>query len=315
MKPREYCCCAIPLVNPGIYATLTEQFVLGVVVGTLSVATPSIVGAATPSVAPWLFAIICYVGAAIQILGFIGVAQEKPILYRRYVTLHGLCTCAAFAIAATWTIISAARHSTAQSNCENTFFPSSGSTSTLGQTMCNIFPWVDVGLMGAAWVFFAGVQGYFYFVVSSYRTSQREDHEKYEALNDATKSLTDDIPMADRGDPWDSRASQEFEYGHGGYGHSRNLSTASTVVSAPPVTEANKAGYGGYNMTHYAPHGDLGNQSSRRTSISRPDASEMEPSPYTEGYYARHNGARSPPTERPGNILSRSSDTMLTKWL
>lgn len=41
MKPREYCCCAIPLVNPGIYATLTEQFVLGVVVGTLSVATPS----------------------------------------------------------------------------------------------------------------------------------------------------------------------------------------------------------------------------------------------------------------------------------
>lgn len=161
--------------------------------------------------------------------------------------------------------------------------------------MCNIFPWVDVGLMAGAWVFFAGVQGYLYFVVSSYRTSQREDHEKYEALNDTTKPLTDDIPMADRGDPWDSRASQEFEYGH-----SRNASTASTVVSAPPITEANNVGYGGYNMTSYTPHGSLGNQDSRRASVSLPDASEMEPSPYTQGYYARHNGARSPPTERPG---------------
>jgi hypothetical protein len=41
MKPREYCCCAIPLVNAGIYATLTEQFTLGILVGTLLVSTPS----------------------------------------------------------------------------------------------------------------------------------------------------------------------------------------------------------------------------------------------------------------------------------
>lgn len=41
MKPREYCCCAVPLINAGIYAILTEQFVIAIVVGTLSVATPS----------------------------------------------------------------------------------------------------------------------------------------------------------------------------------------------------------------------------------------------------------------------------------
>lgn len=41
MKPRDYCCCAIPTVNAGIYATLLEQFTLGIVAGTLSVATPS----------------------------------------------------------------------------------------------------------------------------------------------------------------------------------------------------------------------------------------------------------------------------------
>ena len=41
MKPREYCCCAIPLVNAGIITTLVEQFVLGALAGTLAVATPS----------------------------------------------------------------------------------------------------------------------------------------------------------------------------------------------------------------------------------------------------------------------------------
>lgn len=92
MKPREYCCCAIPVINSGIYLTLTEQFVLGILAGTLSVATPGsncapilpssllrplcpVVGAATPSFARWIFAAICYVGAMIQVLGFVGVGK------------------------------------------------------------------------------------------------------------------------------------------------------------------------------------------------------------------------------------------------
>ncbi|KAH0838366.1 hypothetical protein J3R83DRAFT_6646 [Lanmaoa asiatica] len=248
MKPREYCCCAIPLINAGIYTTLTEQFIIAFVVGTLSVATPSIVGAATPSFAPALFAVFCYVAAAIQILGFLGVAQEKAIMYRRYVTLHTGACIAVFAIAAVWIIISAARHSTAQSNCEATFFPASGSTSSEGRTLCDIFSWVDVGVMAAAWVFFALVQTYFLFVVSSYGASQREDHEKYDALNDSTRPLTDDIPMADRGDPWDSRASYELDEGPGRR-HARLDSTASTVIGVPPQKE----GYDGYNT--YPSHG------------------------------------------------------------
>jgi hypothetical protein len=40
-KAREYCCCAIPMVNTGIYAVLLEQTALGILVGTLSIATPS----------------------------------------------------------------------------------------------------------------------------------------------------------------------------------------------------------------------------------------------------------------------------------
>ncbi|KAG8219874.1 hypothetical protein J3R82DRAFT_853 [Butyriboletus roseoflavus] len=263
MKQREYCCCAIPLINAGIYATLTEQFVIAIVVGTLSVATPSskhpltlafrsltlafqVVGAATPSFAPVLFGVFCYVAAAIQILGFLGVAQEKAIMYRRYVTLHTGASIAVFAIGAVWIIISASRHSTAQSNCEATFFSASGTSE--GTTLCDVFSWVDVGLMAGAWVFFALVQSYFLFVVSSYGTSQREDHEKYDALNDQTRPLTDDIPMADRGDPWDSRASYELDEGRG-HRHTRLDSTASTVVGAP----VQKEGYGGYPLRGLEP--------------------------------------------------------------
>jgi hypothetical protein len=44
VKYREYCCCAIPLVNVGIYAVLTEQLALELIVGTLSVATRSSMG-------------------------------------------------------------------------------------------------------------------------------------------------------------------------------------------------------------------------------------------------------------------------------
>ncbi|KAI9572895.1 hypothetical protein HD554DRAFT_2014168 [Boletus coccyginus] len=245
MKPREYCCCAIPLINAGIYATLTEQFVIAIVVGTLSVATPSIVGAATPSFAPALLAAFCYVAAAIQVLGFLAVAREKPIMYRRYTTLNTGATIVVFAIAAVWVIMSGSGHSTALSNCEATFFPSSnGSTSSEGQTLCEIFAWVDVGVMAGAWVFFALVQAYFLFVVSSYGISQRTDHEKYDVLNDSTKPLTDDIPMADRGDPWDFRTSHELDEARG-RGQTGKDSPSSTIDAVPPRKET-QDGYDTY---------------------------------------------------------------------
>lgn len=191
MKPREYCCCAIPLINAGIYATLTEQFAIAVIVGTLSIATPSStqISSSSPqsysdlpscwccntvlcSITP-CYLLLC--GSSSPDFWLLGrsaskwllprpstrspsQAQEKPIMYRRYVTLHIASCIAVFAIAAAWLIISATRHSTAQSNCETTFFPSSAGTSSEGQTLCDIFTWVDVGVMGGAWVFFALVQ-------------------------------------------------------------------------------------------------------------------------------------------------------------
>lgn len=130
-------------------------------------------GAATPSFAPWVFGVVCLIAGATQVLGLIGVAkvsntanwdvtrptdviQEKPVLFRRYLTLHSILIAAAFALAAAWAIISASRHSTAQANCIKEFFDASDSAQQAeAKVLCNIFPWVDVGIMGGLWVVLA----------------------------------------------------------------------------------------------------------------------------------------------------------------
>lgn len=66
-----------------------------------------------------------------------------------------MITVAVFAVAGTWLALSATRHSKAQAACLTNFFPDN---SSLGTTMCNIFPWVDVGIMGGLWAFFAAIQ-------------------------------------------------------------------------------------------------------------------------------------------------------------
>ena len=83
-------------------------------------------------------------------------------MFRRYTTLHIMVTVAGFAIALTWIIISATKHNTALNDCLNNFFAddNSGSSETVGEgnTLCNIFTWVDVGLMGGLWVILAIMQ-------------------------------------------------------------------------------------------------------------------------------------------------------------
>jgi len=82
--------------------------------------------------------------------------KEKPVLFRRYISLHTLAAIAAFALGAAWIIISAARHNTAKSDCLSDFFNTEDSTlQSEGDTLCEIFPWVDVGIMGAIWILLA----------------------------------------------------------------------------------------------------------------------------------------------------------------
>jgi hypothetical protein len=131
------------------------------------------------------------------------------------------------------------------------------------------------------------------FVVSSYGTAQRRDYEKYDALNDTTKPLTDNIPMSDRGDPWDSRASAEYDDGRG---HMRNASTASTVNA--PLQKGSYANGQSYVTPTYPPQPQFERQQSTRTAPSRADTQSPQSAPYTDHYYGAGSPAGQPaPTQ------------------
>lgn len=84
--------------------------------------------------------------------------QERPTLFRRFTTLHLIVTLAAFAIAAVWIALSAARHGKAVSACKTNFFGTDSALEDEGNTLCDIFPWADVGIMGGLFVILAIMQ-------------------------------------------------------------------------------------------------------------------------------------------------------------
>jgi len=217
---KEYCCCAIPLVNAGVYLALITNLVLGLTAGILALATPSIVGAAVPAFTAWIFAIVAFVTGGIQILGLIAVYKEKSILYRRFTTLHCMLMLGVFTVAAVFIGWSGGKHSKATTDCQTDFFSNSTSSSGLvdtskeGQLLCNIFAWVTFGVMAGLWFVLGLFEIYLYLVISGYGSSQRDDHRDYFAvysINDGAG--VNDMLMGDRSkernDPWNSRMSMD----------------------------------------------------------------------------------------------------------
>ena len=106
---------------------------------------------------PFAFAsyILCGLGyafAAIQIVGFLGVFQEKTALFRRYVAINMVVLYAALSVGATYIAISAARHGVAVEKCQKDFFTDNSNITSgagEGQQICNIFCWATLGAMGA----------------------------------------------------------------------------------------------------------------------------------------------------------------------
>jgi len=251
MTPHEYCCCAIPIVNFGIYLTIAEQVLLGVLVGTLAVAAPKVVGAVLPSFASVILGVLCYVVAGAQILGFLGVFKEKAGLFGKYVVINSLAIVAAFSIAAALIIISATRHSTAVSSCETSFFSTlaNGTTTAAppsnaeGQIVCDIFTWTDIGLMGGLWVVFAIFQGYLILVTRFYKNSQQADHLKYYSIYSASGAvdgangdnilLSERTPRPEQGDAWDARPSTDSWSGAAHQPTSAHYRTPSHIPMVP----------------------------------------------------------------------------------
>ncbi|OCF38850.1 hypothetical protein I317_07358 [Kwoniella heveanensis CBS 569] len=262
IDPR-YCCCAVPLVNAGIYIILSEQAIISLVIGILVFATPDVVGASFPDFGGTIFAIICFIIAAVQPVGFIGVLREKTSTFKWYTLLNGLAMLAGFCCAAALIIVSALRHNTAVSACEVKFFSDSQSTTSAanetlaseGEALCSAFAWADVGIMGALWLILLLVQSYFIYLTRTYSTSQVSDHKLYHSVySENPEAFTMSIlrstrynpgsvynnmpPPGPHADAWDARPSMDsmrddqggagaagYGYGHG-QGHQREQSDA-----------------------------------------------------------------------------------------
>ncbi|WVR04719.1 hypothetical protein IAU60_001730 [Kwoniella sp. DSM 27419] len=263
IDPR-YCCCAVPLVNAGIYMILSEQAVISLVIGILVFATPDVVGASFPSFGGTIFAILCFVVAAVQPVGFIGVLREKTSTFKVYTMVNLISMLAAFACAAALIVTSAVKHTDAVTACEAKFFSDSSSTSSAanetlsaeGEALCSAFAWADVGIMGALWLILLVIQGYFIYLTRTYSTSQVKDHKLYHSVYSGNpEAFTMSIlrstrynpgsvynampPPGPHADAWDHRPSTESlrdqqvgGAGAGGYGypaygeHQRNQSDA-----------------------------------------------------------------------------------------
>jgi len=218
----DYCCCAIPLLNVGAYFILSEQFVLGILVGTLAIGTPAIVAAATPDFAKLIMMALGYVFAVIQLVGFFGIFKEKPALFKTYVTLNTIFLYLGLSAAAAFIGISAGRHQVAVDACDQSFFTSNNQTTTAqnsseGQQVCNVFTWVVLGVMGALLAVLFVVQTYFTFVLRGYGATQRADHSKYHSIYSQPGTdqhiMLNDLPGAPphptAADEWDHRPSTD----------------------------------------------------------------------------------------------------------
>lgn len=83
----------------------------------------------------------------------------------------------------------------------------------------------------------AGSQIYLYVVIASYGNSQRRDHDRYNQVYDPTQPITENVPLNNQNDPWDSRPSGDYLSGrkNSSYKHVRQESSmsASDVYNQP----------------------------------------------------------------------------------
>ncbi|GAA6005376.1 uncharacterized protein JCM10292_007327 [Rhodotorula paludigena] len=177
---RTYVCCAVPLYNAGIYAIMAQFLIIAVVAGVLCFAAPAIVSVTTPSFVSYILGVLSFAVAACQPFGFFGVFREKPRLFKSYLRLNGLLVTASILLALAVIIISAVKHSEGVDQCTRLF--SADDTDTTANDICNIWTWIQIGIMGLLFVIVGLCEIYFICYTSIYASEQRLDHARYDSV-------------------------------------------------------------------------------------------------------------------------------------
>lgn len=193
---RDYVCCAIPLYNVGIYCILIETGAIALTTGVLALAAPTIVAVSIPSFGPYILGGICLVIVALQFWGFYGVFKEKARVYRTFVRTNISFIAVALLLALVWIILSMVNHNKGRDACVAQFTAVGQTQTRDGETICNIFTWVQVGLLGFLWIFLTLAQAYFLHMERIYGFEQRRDHAKY---NSVYSTLGEEIALRKSG--------------------------------------------------------------------------------------------------------------------
>ncbi|KAH8928983.1 hypothetical protein BT69DRAFT_1346211 [Atractiella rhizophila] len=236
-----YVCWAVPLFNWGIYAILVQFAVIGITVGALAFAAPSIVSVSIPSFGSYLFGICAILVGLTQAAGFFGVFKEKPAIFRKYTWVNSGLVALTFLIALIWIIVSITNHSDAVDSCSKQFSEqTSGNSSTTvqgfnandqtGETICKVWTWVQVGVMAFLWVVVGLTELYFILKSRTYSLDQREAHKQYDTVFNAAEGeiiALRESGMYDR-NSFLARNSSDLPAPPGvGVGHERSFSKSS----------------------------------------------------------------------------------------
>ncbi|KDN49613.1 hypothetical protein K437DRAFT_255296 [Tilletiaria anomala UBC 951] len=203
-RGMRFCCCGVPLINIGAYFILIENALLGGAIAVLAFVPPQIV-ALMGAVPTWSKFIVGILGIAVllwQLLGLIAISKEKPGIYRTYIRINFILTLATVAASATFITVGAVQHTKTVNSCVASFgaTPQSESTAQLvapsgtvgnvGRDICNVFIWIQVGLMGLLVALIGLTQFYMCYAQRSYGQQQRDAARDWKALKG------EEIPLA-----------------------------------------------------------------------------------------------------------------------
>ncbi|GAA5980012.1 hypothetical protein JCM5350_005996 [Sporobolomyces pararoseus] len=220
---RTYVCCAVPLYNSGIYCILAQSLIISLVTGVLCFASPSIITVTTPNIISYILGVLSFVISCWQGIGFFGVYRDKVKLFKTYSRINTVLILLALLLSLAIIIISAVKHSQAIDTCQK-LFSTDASGDTAGEGICNVWTWVQVGIMGLLFVIVGLCELYFLMYSSIYSSEQKLDHARY---NSVYSTAAEEIRQSGLWDSQNYSAQGLPPPGTAPYSHGRGLSKSS----------------------------------------------------------------------------------------
>ncbi|GAA5836379.1 hypothetical protein JCM5353_002501 [Sporobolomyces roseus] len=178
---RTYVCCAVPLHNSGIYCILAQFLIISLVTSVLCFASPSIITVTTPNLITYVLGGLSCLIAFWQLIGFFGVYRDKVKLFKTYSRINMILVLLSLLLSLAIIIISAVKHKSAIDTCQR-LFSADAATDDTGEGICNIWTWVQVGIMGLLFVIVGLCELYFLMYSSIYSSEQKLDHARYNSV-------------------------------------------------------------------------------------------------------------------------------------